>query len=425
MEQKAEQDQDTSYVTMPDILQEQEELEETSRAVLGGSDEKNCTYPKGYVGRQALYACLTCVPEARGIESKRSGICLACSLQCHDNHELLELYTKRHFRCDCGGPRMPEVKCKLEPRKEEANDRNRYNQNFSGLYCVCHRPYPDPDDDVQDEMVQCVVCEDWYHMRHLDLDEPKSSKDYGEMVCGGCMEANPFLQNYVGKIEDPNKTSLDDTVQVDVTGLDESNVTATGATATADAAADDDAAQDTAGPSEPKQRRLDDSKAPAGEQPQKQKEEPAVSLDICTKPVVVADGEKAYKKGAAFWVEGWRKYLCQCKACVELYKKHDVEYLLDEQDTVKYYEDVGKQKHGSNGSAYEQGMQMLGQLDRVTQVDMLTEYNRMTSRLREFLDQFVTNQQVVTRDDINEFFAKLNKERRESGSSGPPPYFCR
>lgn len=46
MEQKAEQDQDTSYVTMPDILQEQEELEETSRAVLGGSDEKNCTYTK-------------------------------------------------------------------------------------------------------------------------------------------------------------------------------------------------------------------------------------------------------------------------------------------------------------------------------------------------------------------------------------------
>ncbi|XP_052896429.1 putative E3 ubiquitin-protein ligase UBR7 [Anopheles moucheti] len=408
MEQKA--DQDTSYVTMADILQEQEELEETSRAVLGGSDEKNCTYSKGYVGRQALYACLTCVPEARGIESKRSGICLACSLQCHDNHELLELYTKRNFRCDCGGKRMPDAKCKLEPRKEEENGRNRYNQNFSGLYCVCHRPYPDPEDEVDDEMIQCIVCEDWYHMRHLDVDEPKSAKDYAEMVCGGCMEANPFLKNYVGTIEDTSKTVLDDTVQVDVTGLDESNVAT-------------EADSDIAGPSEPKQRRLDDSKVPEEEL---KKETPTVLLDICTMPPVATGDEskKSYKKGASFWVEGWRKFLCQCKACVELYKQHSVEYLLNEKDTVKHYEEVGKQKHGTDGTAYEQGMQMLGQLDRGTQVDMLTEYNRMTSRLREFLDQFVANQQVVTRDDINEFFAKLNKERRESASSGPP-YFCR
>uniref|UniRef100_A0A182NEF1 UBR-type domain-containing protein n=1 Tax=Anopheles dirus TaxID=7168 RepID=A0A182NEF1_9DIPT len=411
MEQK--EDQDTSYVTMADILQEQEELEETSQAVLGGSDEKNCTYSKGYVDRQALYACLTCVPEARGDESKRSGICLACSLQCHDTHELLELYTKRNFRCDCGGKRMPDVKCKLEPRKEEENSRNRYNQNFSGLYCTCHRPYPDPEDEVADEMAQCVVCEDWYHMRHLELDEPKKEKDYAEMVCGGCMKANPFLKHYVGKIDELNKETLDDTVQVDVTGLDESNTTAA-------AAAAPDA--DNAGPSDPKQRRLDDSKAPVEEA---QKEKQAASLDICTMPPLCADAEKAYKKGATFWTEGWRKYLCQCKSCTELYKKHSVEYLLNEKDTVKHYEDVGKQKQGTQGTAYEQAMQMLGQLDRTTQTDMFIEYNRMTSRLREFLDQFVANQQVVTRDDINEFFAKLNKERRESTAGGPPPYFCR
>ena len=31
----------------------------------------------------------------------------------------------------------------------------RYNQNFSGLYCECHRPYPDPEDPVStDCMVQ-------------------------------------------------------------------------------------------------------------------------------------------------------------------------------------------------------------------------------------------------------------------------------
>ena len=34
------------------------------------------------------------------------GICLACSYHCHDGHEMVELYTKRNFKCDCGTPRF-------------------------------------------------------------------------------------------------------------------------------------------------------------------------------------------------------------------------------------------------------------------------------------------------------------------------------
>ena len=40
--------------------------------------------------RQPLYACVTCGPS--------NGVCLACSLSCHAQHTLIELYTKR-----CGG----------------------------------------------------------------------------------------------------------------------------------------------------------------------------------------------------------------------------------------------------------------------------------------------------------------------------------
>ena len=45
------------------------------------------------------------------------------------------------------------------------NDLNSYNHNFRGMYCTCGRPYPDPEDVIDDEMIQCVVCEDWYHGR--------------------------------------------------------------------------------------------------------------------------------------------------------------------------------------------------------------------------------------------------------------------
>lgn len=33
-------------VTMMDVLQEQQEFEDDANAVLGASDDKNCTYPK-------------------------------------------------------------------------------------------------------------------------------------------------------------------------------------------------------------------------------------------------------------------------------------------------------------------------------------------------------------------------------------------
>lgn len=119
-------------------------------------------YMQGYIKRQALFACLSCTPEARTDAKKRAGICLACSYSCHIGHEMVELHTKRAFRCDCGTAKILAVRCRLDENKLDQNDQNQYNQNFSGLYCVCHRPYPDPEDSIGDEMSQCVICEDWY-----------------------------------------------------------------------------------------------------------------------------------------------------------------------------------------------------------------------------------------------------------------------
>ncbi|XP_058467044.1 putative E3 ubiquitin-protein ligase UBR7 [Malaya genurostris] len=386
-----------SSVTMVDVLNEQLEQEAESDAVLGGSDDKNCTYAKGYIERQALYACLTCLPESRVNEEKRAGVCLACSYHCHEGHELIELYTKRNFRCDCGGKRMPDVRCKLDPLKLEANNENKYNQNFSGLYCTCKRPYPDPEDNVPDEMIQCVVCEDWYHTRHLDSDLPENTKDFAEMICGGCMERVTILKNYVGKIETGNRTLLDDTLQVDVTGLDESS-------ATVDTSVVHDGAQ-----------KLDD---PQNDENQSKRPK----LDICTKPQLEQE-VGVYKKGATFWNDGWRLHLCRCSDCSDMYKQFNVEFLLNEKDTVQWYEENGRTKTETQGSSYEQGMRAWNQIGRFQQVEILTGYNRMKERLRDFLDTFVSSQQVVTEKDITEFFAKLNREKQDS--AGSPSYFCR
>lgn len=56
--------------------------EEEANLVLGGDEGKECTYAKGYVTRQAVFACVTCTPQGE------AGFCLACSINCHDGHEV-------------------------------------------------------------------------------------------------------------------------------------------------------------------------------------------------------------------------------------------------------------------------------------------------------------------------------------------------
>ena len=55
--------------------------------VLGGDEGKECTYSNGYMKRQAIFSCLTCVPNGN------AGVCTACSLSCHDGHEVCNLHS--------------------------------------------------------------------------------------------------------------------------------------------------------------------------------------------------------------------------------------------------------------------------------------------------------------------------------------------
>ncbi|KAE9416184.1 hypothetical protein Angca_007736, partial [Angiostrongylus cantonensis] len=157
-----ENEEDTEdFVTIQEILDNEEYSRECARVLYGAQDPAVCTYPEGYKPRQAVFACLTCAgePQVNG-----AGICLGCSVHCHDGHNIIELYTKRRFRCDCGNSKF-ERKCTLFEEKSSSNAGNTYNQNFAGLFCVCKKPYPS---EIEETMHQCVVCEDWFHLTHLD-----------------------------------------------------------------------------------------------------------------------------------------------------------------------------------------------------------------------------------------------------------------
>eukprot|EP00899_Mesostigma_viride_P008538 jgi/Mesvir1/17686/Mv07866-RA.1 len=288
---EAEQEEPT--FTLNEYLEIEQEQEEEAQDVLGGDEGKECTYSKGYMTRQAVFVCKTCTPQGWWEEQVAAataghpldachlaGVCFACSLKCHDGHEMIEIWTKRRFRCDCGNSKFaPQAQpstgpsplpagsghsnhhtgggtalasgtaggaahgCQLCPDKTLTNERNHYNQNFVGLYCSCHRPYPDPElesgegegghpEDMGD-MRQCVVCEDWYHEGHLGLasgTEEVPEDQLEEMVCPGCVAQGApaaFLWAYrsisipparVGEGADRDGAAGDAGAEVDVVG---------------------------------------------------------------------------------------------------------------------------------------------------------------------------------------------------------------
>ncbi|KAK6636047.1 hypothetical protein RUM43_009699 [Polyplax serrata] len=364
---------DGQVVTMVDVLQEENELEEDANAVLGGADDKMCTYSKGYIYRQPLYACATCNPPETG---KAGGMCLACSYSCHEGHELIELYTKRNFRCDCGNSCFNNSKCNLEPAKDEVNEKNVYNHNFKGLYCTCKRPYPDPECTTDDEMIQCIICEDWFHKGHLKT-ESQIPADYGEIICHECMANHTFLWKYTNYcVKVCSKEILDESINSVI------NVT--------------------------------DDKRNGCVKSQEGDKESTNNIKCCLKSSSIEDGV-----GSTFWPDGWRKYLCKCDECMKLYENENITFLLSECDTVQFYEN--KNKEIAKETQYEQGLKALSSLDRVKQVEAIEGYNEMKAELMGYLQKFAENRKVVREEDIREFFSQMQARKKHKVEV---PYYC-
>lgn len=366
-------------VSLVDVLQEDEELEEEASAVLAGSDSDHCSYPQGYVKRQALYACNTCTPKG----GEAAGVCLACSYKCHEGHDLFELYTKRNFRCDCGNRKFSELQCKLYPEKDEVNTLNKYSQNFFGVYCTCSRPYPDPDDQVEDEMIQCVVCEDWLHGRHLGCVVP-DCVELQEMICETCMNKNPFLWTYAAHLAVPGAT-----MEVkEEPGADDSSTNLPN-----------------------KDDKCDDVTQPSCKRSHEEAE------PSCKLKQLQSGGQKRVQSGAVFWPSAWRSKLCSCNTCQVSLSGARLSFLLDESDTVLAYENKGKSNEQTQ-QGNDPLMSALDNLNRVQQLEIIHGYNDMKTELKDFLQRFAAEGKVVTPEDIRQFFEQQQSRKRRRVDAG-------
>lgn len=154
------------------MLEQQQYMEAYARRKFP-YDPSKCTLYMDIPPRQLLFACLTCNP--------LNAICYSCGLRCHADHKIVELYTKRAFRCDCGTTRFGTnpSECSLRSTKHDnwANEGLNYCRNFEGKFCVCDESV---DDSSYGEgaMFQCILgtrcSEDWFHARcivNIDREE--------------------------------------------------------------------------------------------------------------------------------------------------------------------------------------------------------------------------------------------------------------
>jgi E3 ubiquitin-protein ligase UBR7 len=168
--------------TAADYISSQLRLEADAREALPYQFD-TCTKPLGPL-RQSVFACLTCTPPpaSKYQQFTPAGVCYSCSISCHGEHNLVELFSKRDFVCDCGTTRIansatpcnlrlhPETGLKGGILGDEARQGNKYNRNFEGKFCGCCDEY-DPEKE-KGTMFQCLGLgtveeggcgEDWWH----------------------------------------------------------------------------------------------------------------------------------------------------------------------------------------------------------------------------------------------------------------------
>lgn len=402
-------------ISIGEYLDGVEEQELEADLVLGGDEGKECTYNKGYLKRQAIFSCLTCTPDGN------AGVCTACSLACHDGHEIVELWTKRNFRCDCGNSKFGEAYCKLFPNKDVENLENSYNHNFKGLYCTCNRPYPDPDAEEQVEMIQCCICEDWFHEEHLGLEPadeiPRNEEGeplYEDLICQACSNICFFLTLYPQTIRvtvrQPHvaNSAKDKEVIENAPSPFASSEKLQNGDFSADTSTGDSISGAVSVGKGILQGQIKANTAVVLEC--SQTAGPSKTCVIGTNLFEAAP--KPEKSKAMLFCKNWREVLCRCENCLEFYSQKRISFLLDREDSIAEYEKIGKQKRDEK-LQQQQGEELsfLSKLGHVEKMEILSGIADMKNEIHSFLESFDASK-PITADDVHQVFENLAKKRR-------------
>lgn len=134
----------------------------------------------------------------------------------------------------------------------------------------------------------------------------------------------------------------------------------------------------------------------------------------CRLKALLAQGLERARQGAVFWPYDWRSQLCTCVDCKRTYVQSEVQFLLDQSDTVLAYENRGREQPFGEDPL----MSFLSSMDHVQQLEMIYHYNDMKTELTTFLQQYAIEGKVITAEDIRQFFEGLLSRKRRRPNAG-------
>ncbi|EGW34235.1 uncharacterized protein SPAPADRAFT_49293 [Spathaspora passalidarum NRRL Y-27907] len=396
-------------VTAVDYITNQVRLEREARELMP-YDPNECTYELGEL-RQPVFACLTC---SRQNDDTPIGVCYSCSIQCHASHDIVELFSKRGFVCDCGTTRMSKTHngaCKLRRHGHKLERRlsissnssakelelnaedipsssNSYNQNYRGTFCDCQEQY-NPAEETGD-MLQCYFgfeCgEDWYHDRCImGIDKSAVSKtdngeepklkyfpnlvDFDVFVCWKCISKFKQVFDELDRQTTIVHTKLPHFKQV-----------------------------------------------PSVEEWHKQKEtfeqtsaEPAAKkAKVDTTDVATEAPLYSYFLSNDFR-DQIKKLYPKLPSESKLHQFLSNNNYLFEDDPV--YEPP-QDDDSETGSILDMGTDALHSLPRDKAIEGLQAYEQMRSKLRDFFKPFAEQGKIVTEDEVRQFFGSMTEERK-------------
>lgn len=432
-------------LTALDFLESQLQLEREARELMPYEPD-TCTYPK--VLRQQVFACLTCLGENGGLEM---GVCYLCLIQCHSTHDIVELFSKRNFVCDCGTKKAENSRaCALrygkllekptkKPRMRTGSDsgsgsflfpkvdlplaedipslENLYNHNFKGRFCSCKMIYHAELETRT--MHQCFfgeACgEDWFHQDcilgfELKGEDDVKKEEVNEELKEETKETMKEEVKEEAKEEDkdeeivvPYFPSMDDFLEFicwKCTSLYPEAF---------EQLAERDEITFTKLPHFPNLKSPEHWKCrqdALDEQPQKKQK-----LDSAGN---ANEENLALTLYSIFLRDNFREKLTDLLKTLQhdspLYKLLQNHTYLFEEDPI--YEPVEETELAPGGnSLFELGSSALLSLPAPHALEGLQAYDTMKKKLSTFFKDFVDNNKVVTEKEVKDFFGKMKEEQ--------------
>ena len=461
---------------MASFIDEQLALEAESREVLPYKFDK-CSHELGSL-RQEVYACLTCSPPPASAAQQYTpaGICYACSISCHGDHNLVELFNRRNFVCDCGTDRFTnEAPCTLRSdpitgargvHSQESAKTNTYNQNFQNKFCICGEEYD--ADKEKGTMYQCIGLgkvetggcgEDWFHPEclmgipkdwHSKAETKDSSAvtdgeakesehptppgfpnedDFEGLICYKCVEAYPWIKAYAGTegflpalFRDPARRQTQ--AEPPSSDLPRPNLKRK---------ASDDLEENPQRPSSPS-KRVKEEPAPTTTTTDIATSEPTQPLEAQpTQPIpshkhTRLPGNPPTAQLSLLLRPDFRDHLCHCPTCYPNLLPHPI--LLEEESAYEPSlsssspsQPNGHTSNRSAGSAsarslLDRGEAALNNIDRVRAIEGVMVYNHLKDKVKAFLKPYADEGRVVSAEDIKQYFEGLRGDTQGIKEAG-------